>query len=126
MQPQMILIADGLAAVRYFLRRFLERTGYWVLEAADGEEALRYAREHRPDLILMDLSLPVLEGWTASERLKADPATADTPIIALAGNRVLKAHRERARRAGFAACFLKPLELGDVREEIQRQIGSPR
>ncbi|MDX1531510.1 MAG: response regulator, partial [Rhodothermales bacterium] len=80
--PTLLLIEDN-ELNRDMLARRLQRRGYRVLSALDGEEGVRMAQRERPDLVIMDLSLPVLDGWAATERLKADADTQAIPVIAL-------------------------------------------
>jgi two-component system, cell cycle response regulator DivK len=101
---------------------YLERHGYRVLAAEDGVEGLRFAREHQPHLILMDLSIPRMDGLRATRELKQDPATRDIPIVLLTAHAYGSAGR-RAREAGCAAYVPKPCEPRRVLEEVERLIG---
>lgn len=92
------------------LSRRLQRRGFDVLTAVDGEEAIRIARERLPHIVLMDMSLPVLDGWEATRRLKADPATRHIPVIALTAH-ALPAERDRALEAGCNAFETKPIDF---------------
>lgn len=95
---------------RDMLTRRLARRHYRMLTAADGAEGLRLAREERPDLILMDLSLPVLDGWEASAQLKSDPETRDIPIIALTAH-AMAGDEIRARAVGCDDFETKPVDF---------------
>jgi two-component system cell cycle response regulator DivK len=117
-----ILLVEDDPDCRTIYSRLLRHFGYGVLEAGNGEEAVRCARKHLPYLILMDLRLPVLDGWTAAARLKADPQTAPIPIIAFTAQ-VILGDDARARKAGFVRYFAKPVEPRDVLREIQYRIG---
>src|SRR5690606_5324490 len=97
-QPKILLVEDN-DDNRVVYRTILAHYGFTVLEAADGEEALRGARMDGPDLILMDVSIPKIDGWEATRQLKADPATAGIPIIALTAH-ALAADRARAQEVG--------------------------
>jgi two-component system, cell cycle response regulator DivK len=116
-----LLVEDQLefAAVQ---RVHLERNGYRVLTAEDGHQGVRYAREHRPDLILMDFSLPRLDGLHATRALKEDPLTRDIPVIMLTAHGYGTVGR-RAREAGCSAFVPKPCEPRRVLSEIQFLIG---
>lgn len=94
----------------YMLRRRLERSGHEVLVAPDGEQGITRARAERPDLILMDLSLPVIDGWEASRVLKAGADTAAIPIIALSAH-AMPGNRERALAAGCDDYDTKPVNV---------------
>jgi CheY-like chemotaxis protein len=114
-----ILIVDDKATSRELLRTVLERQGFTVAEAADGEEALRQARAEIPDLILLDLQMPVRNGYEVLIELRQDPRFASLPIIALTAS-AMQGDRERALAAGFTAYLPKPVSLAHLREEIQR------
>mgnify|MGYP001042077678 FL=1 len=103
-------------------RTILDHVGYNVLEARDGEEGVSRARQEHPDLILMDISIPKIDGWEATRRLKADEATRDIPIIALTAH-ALEEDRERAIAAGCDGYLAKPVEPRRVVEEVQRFVG---
>lgn len=107
---------------RSIYRTLLQHVGYQTLEAVNGKQGVRPARESRPDIILMDVSLPVLDGWTATQLLKQDPGTATIPIIALTANAMAK-DRERAKQVGCDAYLAKPIEPRRVVEEIRRLLG---
>ena len=80
-----VLLVDDYSDARDMYRAYLELCGFDVVEAVNGADALLRARDERPDIILMDLSLPVMDGWEATRRLKEDPRTADIPILVLTG-----------------------------------------
>jgi two-component system cell cycle response regulator DivK len=105
-------------------RTILDHVGYAVLEARDGEEGVRRARLELPDLILMDISIPKLDGWEATTRLKADAATRAIPVIALTAH-ALDEDRKRAANAGCDGYLAKPIEPSRVVEEVERFIGPP-
>ncbi len=102
----------------YMLSRRLTRKGFEVLVAPDGERGVAMARSEAPALILMDLSLPVLDGWAATAQLKASPDTRDIPIIALSAH-AMAGDRERALAAGCDDYDTKPVELGRLIGKIQ-------
>jgi two-component system cell cycle response regulator DivK len=102
----------------YMLKRRLERAGFEVLVASDGEEGVAIARDQRPDLILMDLSLPVLDGWEATRRLKAAEETRGIPVIALSAH-AMPGDRERALDAGCDDYDSKPVKLPSLLAKIR-------
>ena len=112
-----ILLVEDHEMNRDMLRRRLERAGYEVDLAEDGEEALARAA-HFPALILMDLSLPHMDGWEATRRLKADAATARIPVIALTAH-VMAGDRERALDAGCDEFETKPVEFARLCAKIE-------
>jgi two-component system, cell cycle response regulator DivK len=103
---------------RDMLSRRLERRGYEVVMAVDGEQGVSLARSGGPDLILMDMSLPVLDGWEATRQLKSDPSTSSIPIIALTAH-AMSGDREKALEAGCDDYDTKPIELPRLLEKIQ-------
>jgi CheY-like chemotaxis protein len=100
----------------------LRHIGYEVVEARDGVQAVALARSLLPDLILMDISIPELDGWEATKILRRDPTTRDIPIIALTAH-ALADDRERATVVGFTAYLAKPIEPRAVVAEVRRWIG---
>ena len=98
---------------------YLKLSGYIALEAATGEDALPLAFEAQPDIILMDLQLPGMDGWEVSRRLKADARTRHIPIIALTAH-AMQSERERALNAGCDGFLSKPCSPPDVAAEITR------
>ncbi len=105
-----ILLVEDNPENRDMLSRRLIRRGYEIEFAEDGEEAVRKARDVSPALILMDLSLPVMDGWEATRRIKADAATAAIPVIALTAH-AMASDRERALGAGCDDYDTKPVDL---------------
>jgi len=105
-----ILLVEDNEMNRDMLSRRLERKGYQVVIAVDGQSGVELAGAELPDLVLMDMSLPVLDGWEATRRLKADPATAHLPVIALTAH-AMSGDRERAIAAGCDDYDTKPIEL---------------
>lgn len=114
-----ILLVDDNEVNRYLAKFALERAGFQVITAADGAEALRQASTHRPSLVLMDLLMPVMDGYEATQRLKADPQLSAIPVAALTAC-VTVADRSRARDAGCDGCIDKPI---DVRRFAQQVAG---
>lgn len=118
-----ILLVEDNEMNRDMLRRRLCRQGFAVTTAVDGVEALEQARTMSPDVILMDLGLPRMDGWEASRQLKTDPETQAIPIVALTGH-VLESHRRRAFEAGCDAFETKPVNLESLLECIARVLGA--
>jgi CheY-like chemotaxis protein len=102
----------------YMLKRRLERAGFEVIVAADGEQGLAVAHDQRPDLILMDLSLPVLDGWQATRRLKGAEETRTIPVIALSAH-AMPGDREKALEAGCDDYDAKPVKLPSLLAKIR-------
>ena len=102
----------------YVLRNRLSRAGFTVLVATDGAQAIAMVAAERPDLVIMDLGLPVLDGWEATRRLKADAATRAIPVIALSAH-AMAGERERALAAGCDDFDTKPVELPRLLEKIR-------
>ncbi len=105
-------------------RTILEHVGYRVIEARDGEEGVTRAQQDLPDLILMDISIPKIDGWEATQRLKADPGTDAIPIIALTAH-ALEEDRQKALQAGCDGYLAKPVEPRRVVQEVERFVGPP-
>jgi CheY-like chemotaxis protein len=114
-----ILIVEDKAGSREFLRAALEHQGYTIIEAADGDEGLRKARAEVPDLILLDLQMPIRNGYEVLTELRREPRFRSLPIIAVTAS-AMQGDREKALAAGFNAYLTKPLPLSNLRSEIQR------
>jgi CheY-like chemotaxis protein len=115
--PKILLVEDN-EMNRDMLSRRLMRRGYEVVLAVDGSEGLALAQSEAPDLILMDMSLPVLDGWEATRRLKAAPETQAIPIIALTAH-AMSGDRERALEAGCDDYDTKPTDLPRLLAKIE-------
>ena len=113
-----VLVVEDNDMNRDMLSRRLQRKGYEVLMAADGLQAILMAESETPDLILLDMSLPVIDGWEAAQRLKASLTTAQVPIIALTAH-AMAGDRERALAAGCDDYDTKPVELARLLEKIE-------
>jgi two-component system cell cycle response regulator DivK len=113
-----ILVVEDNEMNRDMLTRRLERKGFEVVCAVDGEQGLALARSQTPDLILMDMSLPVLDGWEATRRIKAAPETRSIPVIALTAH-AMAGDRERALDAGCDDYDTKPVEFPGLLEKIE-------
>jgi len=114
-----ILIVENDELIREMLSRRLQRRGFGVVTAGDGRQAIAAATQHRPALILMDLSLPVLDGWTAARTLKDTPDTSSIPIIALTAH-AMAGDREKALQAGCDDYDTKPIEFDRLLEKMAR------
>ena len=108
---------------RDMLARRLRRRGFEVLIAADGEEGLAMVAAEKPDLVLMDMSLPVLDGWEATRRLKAAPATATIPVIGLTAH-AMATDRDKCLEAGCDDYDTKPVEIERLLGKIERLLGA--
>ncbi|HLJ16994.1 MAG TPA: response regulator [Bryobacteraceae bacterium] len=117
-----ILVADDKASSRELVRTVLEHCGYEVIEAADGPEALEKAVESRPQLILLDLQMPALDGFGVIEKLRREVCFAATPIMALTAS-AMYGDREKALAAGFSGYITKPIRLAYLRSEVKRLLG---
>jgi CheY-like chemotaxis protein len=113
-----ILLVEDNEMNRDTLSRRLIRKGYEVVIAVDGAQGLALARSEAPDLILMDMSLPVINGWEATQKLKADPQTASIPVIALTAH-AMSTDRDPAMQAGCDEYDTKPIELSRLLEKIK-------
>src|SRR5687768_15497068 len=113
-----LLLVEDNEMNRDMLSRRLGRRGYEVVLAVDGQSGFEMAHTEKPDLVLMDMSLPVLDGWEATRRLKADAATQDIPIIALTAH-AMSSDRQKALEAGCDDYDTKPVELPRLMEKIE-------
>lgn len=118
-----ILIADDRPSSRELLRLVLERAGYEVIDAEDGKQAVERARSTPPDLILLDLQMPQLDGYGALAELRHDPRFAQLPILALTAS-AMRGDREKILAAGFTDYLAKPASPEVLREAVARLLGS--
>ena len=121
--PKLLLVEDN-EMNRDMLSRRLARKGFDVVCAVDGQQGLDLARQEKPDLILMDMSLPVLDGWEATRRLKADPDLKALPVIALTAH-AMASDEQKARQAGCDDYDTKPIELQRLLGKIEALLGRP-
>ncbi len=121
-QVTKILLVEDNEMNRDMLSRRLVRKTYEVLVAVDGRESVEVARSEAPDLILMDMSLPVMDGWEATRQLKASPETQAIPIIALTAH-AMSGDREKAMEAGCDDYDTKPIELPHLLDKIEALLG---
>jgi len=119
-----ILLVEDNEMNRDMLSRRLERKGYQILIAVDGQEGVDKARNERPDLILMDMSLPLIDGWEATRQLKGADDTKGIPIIALTAHAMAE-DEQRARDAGCDDFDTKPIELPRLLGKIEALLGGP-
>ena len=124
--PKILLVEDN-EMNRDMLSRRLFRHGFDVVIAVDGKQGIEFARTESPDVILMDMSLPEIDGWEATRRLKADPATSVIPIIALTAHAMVQ-DKERAMKAGCDDYDSKPVDLKRLLAKIagQLEVGASR
>ncbi len=119
--PEILLVEDN-EMIRDILSHRLERRGYVVLTATDGADGVAMARSRGPDLILMDLSLPVLDGWEAAKQIKADAETRAIPVIALTAH-AMSGDREHALQAGCDDYEVKPVDMDRLVSKIETLLG---
>ena len=117
-----ILLVEDNEQNRDMLSRRLQRNGHTVVTAADGERAVEMARAESPDVVLMDLNLPVLDGWSATRRIKDGPDTRLIPVIALTAH-AMSGDRQKALGAGCDDYDTKPVELPRLLSKIEALIG---
>jgi two-component system, cell cycle response regulator DivK len=121
--PKLLLVEDNEES-RDGLSRHLRRKGFEVAVAVDGQQGIEAARAAAPDLILMDMSLPVLDGWEATRQLKADARTRHIPVIALTAH-AMAGDREKAMQAGCDEYDTKPIESARLLGKIEALLGGP-
>ncbi len=121
-QKPKVLVVDDFAAGRDLSAEYLTYRGYEVATAEDGAKAIEKAKEFLPDAILMDLSLPEIDGWEATRRLRADELTKEIKIIALTAH-ALESEKQRALDAGCDEVVTKPVVPRDLEEVVRRQLG---
>jgi CheY-like chemotaxis protein len=121
---KLVLLVEDNEDNRIVYSTILKHFGYDVSEALNGEEGIAKARSQQPDLVLMDISIPVIDGWEATQVLKHDPATRHIPIIALTAH-ALASDREKAMEVGCDGYLAKPCEPRAVVAEVQRFLGRP-
>jgi two-component system cell cycle response regulator DivK len=120
--PPLILLVDDYEDARVMYGHFLRMSGYEPLEASTGEEALELAHARLPDLILLDMSLPGIDGWEVTAQLKRNATTKHIPIVALTAH-ALQSERQRTERAGCDGFLAKPCAPPDLLAEITRLLG---
>jgi two-component system, cell cycle response regulator DivK len=124
-KPVRILYIEDYPDNRLLIRRVLMAEGYEVIEAADAQEALQKALSHPPDLILMDINLPEVDGYTLTARIRATPKLSHIPVVALTAN-VMKGDRERVLEAGCDGYIQKPVDIDQLPRQISRYLTKAR
>lgn len=119
MSPKKVLVADDTENGRELVKTVLEDSGYDVIEAKDGLEALACARQEHPDLIILDLHMPGMDGFGVIETLRREEAFAKTPVMALTASAMM-GDKERAMAVGFTGYITKPIRLAALRNEVER------
>ena len=117
-QHRTVLIVEDSDDARFFMRLELEQLGYRIVEAENGEKAVEVATRERPDIILMDLSLPIMDGIAATEKIRASDGLGKVPVIAVTAHQETD-FREDAKAAGFDAYVTKPIDMPWLSELIQ-------
>jgi two-component system cell cycle response regulator DivK len=120
-----VLLVEDNEMNRDMLSRRLIRRGFQVVFAMDGQQGVDLARSERPDIILMDMSLPIIDGWEATRRVKADEVTRSVPVIGLTAH-AMAGDREKAIEAGCDDYDTKPVELDRLIGKIERLIGAAK
>jgi two-component system cell cycle response regulator DivK len=120
-----VLLVDDYSDAREMYSEYLQFSGFDVVEAANGIEALQHARDSAPDIILMDLSMPLMDGWEATRYLKAATRTAGIPVLALSGE-TREGAAEGAKNAGCAAFVTKAGPPEDLVNEIRKALDGVR
>ena len=117
-----ILLVEDNEDNRIIYAAALRHAGYQVLEAISGPDGIRQTRELKPDLVLMDISIPEIDGWEATSLLKADAATRHVPIVAVTAH-ALPEDEERCQRAGCDGYLAKPITPANLVAEVDRRLG---
>jgi two-component system cell cycle response regulator DivK len=121
-EEKKILVVDDNQDSRELVVKVLKNKGYLVIEACDGEEAIQKVKEEKPDLILMDISLPKIDGYEVTRMLKTEEDVKDIPVIALTAH-AMKGDREKAISAGCRGYIPKPINIRELPEQIRYFIG---
>ena len=116
MEERILYIEDS-PSNRLLVTRILLVEGYEVLEATDGVEGIEMAKSEHPDLILMDMNLPEVDGYELTEKIKADPDLSDIPVVAMTAN-VMQGDREKALQAGCVGYIPKPIDVDSLPEQV--------
>ena len=124
MTTKVVLLVEDNDDNRNVYSLLLRHVGYEVVEATDGQAAIEAVLERRPDLILLDISIPKIDGWTVARMLKDAPATSNIPLVAVTAH-AFQRDRTIASEIGFAEYLPKPVEPRDVMKCVERLIGTP-
>jgi two-component system cell cycle response regulator DivK len=119
-----ILIVEDNEKNMKLVRDVLQFKGYTTIEAVTGTHGVRLAKEHKPDLVLMDIQLPDIDGITALAQLRADPATAKTPVVAVSAS-VMPDDQQRIIASGFDAYVTKPINIKSFIQTVEQFVGKP-
>ena len=119
-----VLVAEDNPVNCELLRELLETRGYSVIEAPDGQEALRMIEQTHPDIVLLDIGMPVLDGFAVIRKIRENPSLATLPALAITAY-AMRGDRERVMNAGFDGYLSKPINSSDVSNEIERLLQRP-
>jgi CheY-like chemotaxis protein len=114
-----VLVAEDNPVNRELLRELLENRGYDVVEACDGQEALRMVDETQPDILLLDIGMPVLDGYAVARRIRENPALAPLPLLAITAY-AMQGDREKILHSGFDGYLSKPVNARALADELER------
>jgi two-component system cell cycle response regulator DivK len=120
-----ILVAEDNPVNRELLRELLEQRGYSVAEACDGQEALKMLQENRPDVLLLDIGMPILDGYAVTREIRANPALASLPVLAITAY-AMQGDREKILRSGFDGYLSKPINAVTLMQELDRLLGEKK
>lgn len=120
-----ILVVEDDEAIRGLVTEVLREDGYEVSEAANGAEALAYICDHRPDLIVLDLMMPVMDGWTFVEECRRNTDCSEVPIVVTSASHDLSGTAERLRSFGVRTCLAKPFDVDGLLALVERYAPSP-
>lgn len=120
-----VLVAEDNPVNRELLRELLENRGYSVAEACDGQAALKMVEESRPDILLLDIGMPVLDGFAVIRRIRQDPTLATLPVLAVTAY-AMRGDRENVLNAGFDGYLSKPINARDLTNELERLLHKDR
>ena len=120
-----ILVAEDDLASRELIREILEARGYEVVEVGDGQEAVQKIAEKKPDLVLLDIQMPLLDGFGVLRQLRQDSRFASLPVVAVTAY-AMRGDREKALAAGFDAYLTKPLNAAALKKQLEQLLGEKR
>jgi CheY-like chemotaxis protein len=120
-----ILVAEDNPVNRELLRELLEQRGYSVSEACDGQEALKMLQENRPDVLLLDIGMPILDGYAVTCEIRRNPTLASLPVLAITAY-AMQGDREKILRSGFDGYLSKPINAVALMQELDRLLGETK
>lgn len=126
MMPKTVLIVDDNEDNRFLYQTVLAHSGYTVLIAHHGAEGVSLARQHHPDLVLMDIHMPILDGWGATRQIKTATDTADILVLAVSADFALQQAQQQLQETGFCGCVQKPCTPSTLVKEVRQRIGPPQ